>query len=77
MPLLTGPLAGTNFGVVVAFRLPLVLVFAVAVLAVLEVAELLEVVEELLDDPHPASATSAAHTASVARRLLIGEATLA
>jgi hypothetical protein len=77
MPLLTGPLAGTNFGVVVAFRLPLVLVFAVAVLAVLEAVELLALVEELLDEPHPANATRAVHAASMARRLLIGEATLA
>jgi hypothetical protein len=54
-----------------------VFVFAVVVVAVLKVAGLLELVEELLDDPHPASAASAAQTASVARRLLICAATLA
>jgi hypothetical protein len=81
VPLLTGPLAGTNFGVVVTFKLPLVFVFAVGVLVVAEVAELLapveELVEELLDDPQPANAGRAAHKASVARRLPICRATLA
>jgi tRNA C32,U32 (ribose-2'-O)-methylase TrmJ len=77
VPLCTGPLAVTNFGVVVAFRPPFARVFAVGAPAVLEVAELLEVVDELLDDPHPANATSAAQTENVARRLLICARTLA
>jgi hypothetical protein len=74
---LTGPEGGRNFGVVVALRPPPVLVFAVAVLAVLEAAELVEDVEELLDDPHPASAARAAQVPRVAMRRLICEATLA
>ena len=76
MPLLTGPDAGTNFGVVVALRLPPVLVFAVAVLAVLEAVEPPEV-EELLDDPHPASAARAAQIASAGMHRVICDATLA
>jgi hypothetical protein len=77
VPLLTGPDAGTNFGVVVALRLPPVLVFAVAVLAVLEAVEPPEVVEELLDDPHPASAARAAQIASAGMPRVICDATLA
>jgi hypothetical protein len=77
VPLCTGPLAVTNFGVVVTFRPPLVPVFAPGVEVVAEAAELLEVVDELLDDPHPANATSAAQTENVARRLLICARTLA
>jgi hypothetical protein len=72
---LTGPDAGTNFGVVVTFRLPVAVVVGF-VLAALELDDE-EDEDELEDDPHPASATSAAQSESVARRRLICAATLA
>ena len=72
MPLLTGPEAGTNFGVVVGFSEP-VAVVAGFVLAALE----LEDDEELLEDPHPASAATAAQSESVASERRICAATLA
>jgi ornithine carbamoyltransferase len=72
VPLLTGPAAGANFGVVVTFR-PEELVFP-AVLAALE--ELL-LDEPLLEEPQPASAISATHAVSAGRRVRICTSTLA
>jgi hypothetical protein len=69
---LTGPAAGANFGVVVAFRLE-ELVFA----AVLDVLDELLLDEPLLDEPQPANAMSAAHAASAGRRVRICTSTLA
>lgn len=72
MPLLTAPVAGANFGVVVTFRLELC-VFA----AVLDVLDEPLPEELLLEEPQPANATSAAHAASADRRVLICTSTLA
>ena len=69
MPLFVGPLAGANFGVVVAFRLE-----ELVLPAVLE-ALLLD--ELLLEEPQPANARSAAQVASAERRVRICTSTLA
>lgn len=80
MPLLTGPDAVTNFGVVVTLRLPVGVVTGLLLVA-LELDEEDEADEdeevELEDDPQPASASSAAQSEIVARRRPIGAATLA
>jgi hypothetical protein len=69
---LTAPVAGANFGVVVTLRLPDVELLA------LEVAALDEfVLDELLEEPHPASAVSAAHASSAGRVVRICTSTLA
>jgi len=63
-------------GVVVTFRLPLLVVLCVGVLDVApDEDELLD--DEPLELPQPVSRASAAHTARVARRLLICLRTLA
>lgn len=72
MPLLTGPAAGANFGVVVALRLD-ELVLAV----VLDAPDELLVDELLLDEPQPASARIATQAASTGRRVRICTSTLA
>ncbi len=72
MPLLTAPVAGANFGVVVAFRLDELVLATVLVL----LAELL-LDEPLLDEPQPAKAMSAAQAASAGRRVRICTSTLA
>jgi len=66
---LTAPDAGANFGVVVTFRLDL--------LVALEELEVPALDELLLDEPQPASAVRAAHAASARRRVLICTSTLA
>ena len=88
MPLLTGPVAGAKLGLVVTFRLDFEAepwvpeVFDVLVEAVLAEEE----VDELLEEPQPATVSSAAQAASAVRRgrvngllgrLLICELTLA
>jgi hypothetical protein len=67
VPLFTGPLAGANFGVVVAFRLP----GACVEVELLVDAAALEALE-LDEEPQPLSASSAAHTAAAGRQLFIG-----
>ena len=73
MPLLIEPLAGANFGVVVTFRPPV----ACFDVEPVEAVDALELDDELLDDPQPASARSAAHARPLRRHLLICALTLA
>jgi hypothetical protein len=76
VPLRTGPVAGANLGVVVTFRLPLLVVLCVGVLDV--VADEDEPPDdELLELPQPLSRASAAHVAEIVKRLLICLRTLA
>lgn len=75
MPLLTGPLAGAYFGVVVTFRLPVAVLEPVE--AVEAAVDAFELDEELLEEPQPASARSAAHATPVRRHLFICARTLA
>ena len=72
MPLLTEPVAGANFGVVVTFRLD-----ELVLPAVLVVLEELLLEEPLLDEPQPAKAMSATQAASAGRRVRICTSTLA
>jgi hypothetical protein len=65
MPLLIAPLAGAYFGVVVTFRLPVAVELG-------DDVEALALDDELLDEPQPLSAISAAHTAAAGRQLFIG-----
>jgi hypothetical protein len=63
-------------GVVVTFRLPLLVVLCAGVLDVAaDEDELLD--EELLEEPHPESSASATHVTGMARRLPIWPSTLA
>ena len=75
MPLRTGPVAVANLGVVVTFRLPLVVVACAAVLDGVAEEELLE--EELPEEAQPVSSANAAPMAGIARRLPIWPSTLA